>query len=185
MIKDTIIPVRRIHIHPQWKSESKPFNSDIAVLVLNQAVKLNEFIQPADLFDLNLEHTNPANGSIISYGSSESPELRFNIVPKIMNIPIYSYENCINHKSYLKFIMADTNFCGGGEAQWVGICDGDDGSGVFVTDGTKVYLYGIVPTYSHSNLCENNQFSIFVGVQKFTDWIRNIKHKSRPTSSLR
>jgi len=184
MIKDTIIPVRKIHIHPQWKSESKPFNSDIAVLVLNQAVKLNEFIQPADLFDPNLEHTNPANGSIISYGSSESPELRFNIVPKIMNIPIYSYENCISKNSLHIHIMTNTNFCGG-EAQGVGICDGDDGSGVFVTDGTKVYLYGIVPTYSHSNLCENNQFSIFVGVQKFTDWIRNIKHKSRSTSSLR
>lgn len=96
-------------------------------------------------------------------------------LPKIINIPIHSNDDCFFEFPDLLKISSRRTFCGGTGAG-NGVCKGDSGSGMAVMYEGAYYLRGIVSS-SLRNIdmsCDVNKYSIFTDVLKFSDWIHEI-----------
>ena len=116
-----------------------------------------------------------SSGVVIGYGKSEDETKVHENIPKILDTPIHTNEHCfLEHQSLLK-ISSKRTFCGG-SGTGTGVCRGDSGGGLFVTDGSAYYLRGIVSSSIIGGRygCDVDVYSVFTDVTKYTDWINGI-----------
>ena len=165
--------VQKVNIHPDWNIYIESFDADIAVLVLDRAIGFNEFIQPICL--VNVQATTVITGIVVGYGKSEDETKIHENIPKVIDMPIHTNEHCFLENSNLVKISSKRTFCGG-TGTGVGVCRGDSGSGLFVTDGSAYYLRGIVSSSIIGGRygCDVDTYSVFTDVTKYVDWINGI-----------
>jgi len=168
--------VYSINIHQDWNTLTQSFDSDIAVLVLERDVTFNEHIQPICLVIPNSNTASIVTGSVVGYGKSEDESKLHENIPKILATPIHSNQDCFNNNEGLALISSGRTFCGG-TGTGVGVCTGDSGSGLIVTDGNAFYLRGIVSSslLNAKRGCDVDTYAVFTDVTKFVDWINGIK----------
>ncbi|KAL7013240.1 hypothetical protein ACKWTF_015288 [Chironomus riparius] len=165
--------VQRINVHPDWNTLTEPFDADLAVLVLDREVTFNEFIHPICLAGVHVATI--ATGVVVGYGKSEDKTKIHETIPKVIATPIHTNEHCFLKNSNLVKISSKRTFCGG-SGTGVGVCRGDSGSGLFVTDGSAYYLRGIVSSSIIGGRygCDVDSYSVFTDVAKYVNWINGV-----------
>ncbi|XP_070493065.1 uncharacterized protein [Chironomus tepperi] len=163
--------VQSINMHPDWNTLTQAFDADIAVLVLDSEVTFSGFIQPICL----VRASSASTGVVVGYGVSEDVTKIHENIPKILETPIHSNKDCFKNNEALAGISSGRTFCGG-TGTGIGVCRGDSGSGLIVTDGTTYYLRGIVSSSLIGGPygCDVDTYSVFTDVTKYIDWINNV-----------
>ncbi|XP_070504113.1 uncharacterized protein [Chironomus tepperi] len=163
--------VQSINMHPDWNTLTESFDADIAVLVLEREAALSELIQPICL----IQDTSASAGVVVGYGKSEDETKIHEKIPKRLEIPIHSNEDCFFYNNLLAKLSSKRTFCGG-TGTGIGVCRGDSGSGLFVTDGTSYYLRGVVSSSLIGGPygCDVDNYSVFTDVTKYIDWINGV-----------
>ncbi|XP_070501904.1 uncharacterized protein [Chironomus tepperi] len=163
--------VQSINVHPDWNTLTQAFDADIAVLVLDIEVTFSGFIQPICL----VQATSASTGVVVGYGVSEDGTKKHENIPKILETPIHSNEDCFLNNFLLAKLSSKRTFCGG-TGTGIGVCRGDSGNGLFVTDGTTYYLRGIVSSSLIGGPygCDVDTYSVFTDVTKYIDWINKV-----------
>ncbi|KAL7013251.1 hypothetical protein ACKWTF_015299 [Chironomus riparius] len=167
--------VYSINVHPDWNTLTQSYDADIAVLVLEKDVTFSENVQPICMPIPNSKVTTISSGSVIGYGKSEDTTKIHENIPKILSTPIHSNPNCFADNDGLALISSGRTFCGG-SGRGIGVCTGDSGSGLIVTDGSAYYLRGIVSSslLNANRGCDVDTYAVFTDVTKFIDWINGI-----------
>jgi secreted trypsin-like serine protease len=147
------------------------YDGDIAMLLFDEEIPLRRFIKPICLWKLSTEMS-ATEGIVTGWGMSEDTSKIHEAVPKQLKVPIHSNEHCFLTNSNLAMISSERTFCAG-SANSSGVCSGDSGHGLFVKQGNKLHLKGIVSStvLNNDGMCDVNTFSIFTNVEKFKDWI--------------
>ncbi|XP_070493055.1 uncharacterized protein [Chironomus tepperi] len=163
--------VQSINMHPDWNTLTQAFDADIAVLVVDREVTLSEYIQPICI----IQATSASTGVVVGYGVSEDGTKKHENIPKILETPIHSNKDCFKNNEALAGLSSGRTFCGG-TGTGIGVCRGDSGSGLIVTDGTTYYLRGIVSSSLIGGPygCDVDTYSVFTDVTKYIDWINNV-----------
>ncbi|XP_070501791.1 serine protease gd-like [Chironomus tepperi] len=163
--------VQSINVHPDWNTLTQAFDADIAVLVLDIEVTFSGFIQPICL----VQASSASTGVVVGYGKSEDGTKKHENIPKILETPIHSNEDCFLNNFLLAKLSSKRTFCGGTGTR-IGVCRGDSGNGLFVTDGTTYYLRGVVSSSLIGGPygCDVDTYSVFTDVTKYIDWINNV-----------
>ena len=167
--------VQNIHIHPDWNPYTTTYDADIAIMVLETEVTFSKYIQPICLMYANSPLAANIEGIVVGYGKDEDPYKIHSNIPKSINLPIHQNEDCFLKNYELARFSSKRTFCGGA-GNGTGVCMGDSGSGLVVTDGRAYYLRGIVSA-SLNNMtygCDVDTYSIFTNVLNFTDWINGV-----------
>ncbi|XP_070504864.1 uncharacterized protein [Chironomus tepperi] len=167
-----IAVVQKIHMHNDWNPNSVSFDSDIAVLVLESKIIFDNYIQPICMGS-NIEHVK--NGFVVGFGKSEDETKIHENIPKVLETPIHSNEDCFLVKSELANLSSKKTFCAG-TGNGIGVCNGDSGSGLVVQYNGSYYLRGIVSSSLKGDKyeCDVNSYAVCTNVLNFTDWINGI-----------
>ncbi|XP_070504112.1 serine protease gd-like, partial [Chironomus tepperi] len=131
--------VQSINMHPDWNTLTESYDADIAVLVLDSEVTFSGYIKPICL----TRASSASTGVVVGYGKSEDGTKIHENIPKMIETPIHSNKDCFENNQALAALSSGRTFCGG-PGRGVGVCNGDSGSGLFVSDGTSYYLQGVV-----------------------------------------
>ncbi|KAL7013244.1 hypothetical protein ACKWTF_015292 [Chironomus riparius] len=167
--------VQSIHIHPDWNPHTDTYDADIAIMVLETEVTYSKYIQPICLMYINSTLAEHSEGVVVGYGKDGDPKKLHSIIPKSINLPIHKNQDCFLKNYELARYSSKRTFCGGA-GNGTGVCMGDSGSGLVVTDGSAYYLRGIVSA-SLNNMtygCDVDTYSIFTNILHFTDWINGV-----------
>ncbi|KAL7013231.1 hypothetical protein ACKWTF_015279 [Chironomus riparius] len=167
--------VQNVYIHPDWNPNTDTYDADIAIMVLETEVTYSKYIQPICLMYINSTLATKMEGVVVGYGKDGDPKKLHSIIPKSINLPIHKNEDCFLKNYELARYSSKRTFCGGA-GNGTGVCMGDSGSGLVVTDGSAYYLRGIVSA-SLNNMtygCDVDTYSIFTNILHFTDWINEL-----------
>jgi secreted trypsin-like serine protease len=167
--------VQSVNMHPDWNTLTESFDADIAVLVLEVEVVFGKFIQPVCMPNLESNIESAVTGIVVGYGKSEDDTKIHENIPKMLRSQIHNNVNCFQDNRALARISSGRTFCGG-PGNGIGVCRGDSGGGLYVTDGRAYYLRGIVSSSLIDGRygCDVDTFSVFTDVLKFADWIYSI-----------
>ena len=118
-------------------------------------------------------------GTVVGYGKSVETEKNHENIPRILDMPIYTNEDCFFENKELVTISSRRTFCGGYN-NGSGVCNGDSGSGLVITDGNSYYIRGIVSSslYVGNYECDVRTYSVFTDLLKFYDWINDVSAES-------
>ncbi|XP_070504868.1 uncharacterized protein [Chironomus tepperi] len=160
-----IYDVIEIKIHPEWNAtRGTKFDADLAIIKLNQSVKLSENIQPVCL-PLPDEKVFEVTGFMVGYGTY-SNENGLDEKLRYFKIPTVSQEDCLLHSGVKR------TFCGGDLSK--NACKSDSGAGFVVEShfGSSTII-GIVSsaTISNTENCKFDSYVVFTNVPKFVNWI--------------
>lgn len=167
----------RVDIHPDWNTNEMKYDSDIAVLTFKQDIVYSNLIQPICLSNSSNEFSHK-RGVTVGWGFSEDNTLNYSSQPKELIVPIHNNDECFIRFPTLAQIASLKTFCAG-SADGSGVCHGDSGNALVVTNQGISYLKGIVSS-SLINVvgghmqCDLYTYAIFTDVSKFSDWIQNI-----------
>jgi secreted trypsin-like serine protease len=167
--------VSDIRIDRNWNPNAKKFDSDIAILKMNEEIKFGTWIQPVCIPKISAPIGNIKFGEVVGFGKYDRSGLHSNI-PKKANTPIRKSDDCYNEFPELLNIASHKTFCGG-FANGTGVCTGDSGGGLTVIEDDVHYLRGIVSASLHGTDygCDVQSYSIFTDVRFFYTLIKNIK----------
>lgn len=120
------VNVEHMYVHEDFR-KGHPYNNDIALLLLKNPVRFNDFIQPACLPTKNTKYEPGINctisgwGAINSGSSLTSNDLRAGVVP------IQKDSVCTHKDVYGEGSITEGMFCAGTLNKGVDACDGDSG----------------------------------------------------------
>lgn len=165
------VPIRFIHVHPDWQPNALSYDADIAILELDREVEFTNVIQPICLIEPNSHLNTILNGETVGFGVDENRQHGGYAV--VINTPIQSIEKCISSNDHQNLISHRT-FCGG-NADGTGVCVGDSGSGLYVYKNMKFFLRGIVSSSISGGEygCDVSKYAIFTDVVKYYSWIKS------------
>jgi len=114
-------------------------------------------------------------GIVVGFGRSEDKTKIHENIPKMLETPIHSNEDCFLENHVLATLSSKRTFCAG-TGTGIGVCKGDSGSGLIVNDGNAYYLRGIVSSSLIGGPygCDLDAYSIFTDVTKYIEWINGI-----------
>ena len=163
--------VSEIIIHPGWDSTAKRFNDDIALLILEDEIAFTKYIRPVCLMT---EDRGVDDGIVVGWGRSEDTTKYHESIPKALQIPIVSNQECFVQNSRTVDLAWPKSFCAGRPG--VGVCIGDSGAGFFVKFQGKFYLRGVVSSGAFSEKfiatgCFTDNFVLYADVSKYSDFI--------------
>jgi len=166
--------VQGIHIHPDWNPYTISYDADIAVLMLDQDVAFNNYIQPICMTSTDPRIADSTEGFVIGNGKSGQDNHHENI-PKFLKMPIQTNRNCTEKDSTFQGLLTGRAFCAGsGTGQ--GVCTGDSGSGFVVESGNVFYLRGIVSSSLFNSYlgCDVDSYSVFTNALRYMNWIAGL-----------
>lgn len=165
------VKVSMIDIHENWNISSYRYDADLAMLTLAQSVKFGKYIQPICLMNPNSKLTKISNGFAVGFGKSEQNEIE-NVL-KFIYIPIEeSNQNCLLSNEFVYQLSSNRTFCAG-TRNGSGVCLGDSGNGLFVSNRSVYYLRGIVSASLSDPLhgCDTYNYAVFTDINEFYNWI--------------
>ena len=166
--------VQNIQIHPDWNPHTSSYDADIAVLILEQDVIFNKYIQPICMTSSDPRIESMTEGAVVGNGKG-GVHNEYEIIPKIHKMPIQSFQTCTKKDYVFKSLLTGRAFCAGsGTGQ--GVCTGDSGSGFVVETENIFYLRGIVSASLSNPIlgCDVNSYSVFTDALKFINWINEL-----------
>jgi hypothetical protein len=107
--------VSDICIHPDWNIYSDNFDADIAIILLESFIEFSDRIIPICLppqVDVTVEQKEDLMGVVIGYGRSENAAVH-EVVPKKIEIPTVSQQNCFFMDDNLASLSSNRTFCAG------------------------------------------------------------------------
>ncbi|XP_063695811.1 trypsin-like [Culicoides brevitarsis] len=139
---------------------------DIAVVRIDEPLKMNDYVQPINLPQPN---TYPQGRAILSgWGSiSRIPGVYPNILQKA-NMPIHSQSTC--KRLWTNSPYADTNVCAGPLLGSSSSCSGDSGGPLAQKTDNEFTLVGIV-SWGQIPCGTPLKPGVFVEVSQYIDWI--------------
>jgi len=166
--------VETIHIHEDFNIDSNKMDVDVAVIVLNNDAHLNTFVNTVCLIDSEKEPLDVKNGTIISYGHNKTMVNNPEMSPKKIDTTIFEHKNCLEKSDGFPKTLSNRTICASqNKASAVG--NEDQGSGLFVKFENRYYLRGIVTATIGD---DQNGYSIFTDVAKFSKWIDDLPHEA-------
>ena len=129
----TTLGVESIHTHNNWNPMVERFDADIAVLILNEEVEFNHYIQPACMAKVGINIKDFTEGVIVGFGKTEN-SVAHSDVPRKADTPIKKSIDCYHEFPRLVNIASYRTACGG-HANGTGSCTGDSGGGLTVVSG--------------------------------------------------
>ncbi|XP_053688068.1 trypsin-1-like [Sabethes cyaneus] len=164
-----VVNVENSIVHPEYLGGVNP--SDVAVLFLEEALIMNQFVQPAVLpAQGNVAVPGPA--TLAGWGSTST-----GIIPSMPSIlqrvdkPIIDYATCETAAGGPgNSPLGPTNVCTGPLTGGIGACSGDSGGPLYVmTNGVQTQVgivsWGWIPCGSVGRP------SVYVGVASYRSWI--------------
>ncbi|KAJ8712726.1 hypothetical protein PYW08_008030 [Mythimna loreyi] len=178
---DGWIVIRKIlavAIHEEFNPNT--LQNDILILTLNQRVDFNRYIRPACLWsgDTDLSYVVGASGVVAGWGDrgTESIEVKQD-EPQMVRVTIVSTKECRASKSDFHQLTYNTTLCAG-DRNGAGPCKGDSGGGLYLLEGGKWRLRGVVSISVQSEngarTCNLNEYVVYTDTAQFLPWIRNI-----------
>lgn len=106
------IDAESLEIHPNYQPLSA--DADIAVITLSQTVQFTKFIKPICLWtdESDLKDIVGVMGTVVGWGKDEYGDFMTE-VPKKVQMPVVSHEECIRSKYSFKEITSERTFCAG------------------------------------------------------------------------
>jgi hypothetical protein len=165
--------ISQIVIHPDWKVDEEKYYADIAIVILTETIKFNDFIRPVCLPKQSYEEVKGA-GMAVGWGQSEYFKRHAN-KPNELAIPIINAKNCLETFPNLALISSGSSFCGGYINESKAPCNGDSGGGLYFNN-TKFNSWtvgGIISASltDSSKQCNINAYQLYTNVAMFVDWI--------------
>uniref|UniRef100_A0A2M4ATC9 Putative serine protease n=1 Tax=Anopheles triannulatus TaxID=58253 RepID=A0A2M4ATC9_9DIPT len=166
--------VSKIHTHEDYVHEDLLVtDSDIAVLVLSQAITYNDVVRPICLWSGsdNLEQVVGSKGYVCGWGITESGDAKY---PSYVTATIKDRRECSRQLGRL-FSANSRTFCGDGEGAVP--CNGDSGSGLAIKRGRQHFLRGVVSVGQYDQvtlLCDTQKYVVYTDVAPFRYWLLRI-----------
>ncbi|XP_063541269.1 serine protease gd-like [Cydia strobilella] len=178
---DDIVVTRTLEsaiIHEEFNSTT--YTNDLLVLTFDKSVEFNNNIRPACLWNGNndLNRIVGSSGVVAGWGSSElGPGSKGKGEPRMVRIPIVTTSMCRASRPDFHVFTSNHTFCGG-DRNGAGPCLGDSGGGLYILDGGRWRLRGVVslslrPENGEST-CNLNEYVIFTDAAKFIEWIKKV-----------
>lgn len=181
-----IVSVQKIILHPDWDIRDVKYDSDIAIVVLAEAMEFGDQIQPICLPDASNREP-VGHGTVTGWGQS-SVEAFNDETPNKLVMPVINASYCYTKFPKLADYASHRTFCAGFENQERGSCAGDSGGGFFIKDSKDFYwkVHGIVSgsLVGEKYGCDVNSFGIYTNVGVFRNWIDQEIGKTRDTIKL-
>lgn len=173
----TTLSPYEIHIHKDWNPNVQQYDADIALLKFLK-IHFSNHIQPICLWKLYYDPPTSV-GTVVGWGQSENKSRSFENIPRKIEVPLLSNEDCWLEDPHHLAISSGRTFCAGLK-NGAGICFGDSGSGYFIKIGRYYYLKGIVSSsaYTDVNECDVSRYAIYTDVLKHKHWIQTLLEAS-------
>lgn len=167
----TTLSPYEIHIHKEWNPNVQQYDADIALLKFLK-IDFTNHIQPICLWNLNYDPPTSV-GMVLGWGQSENKSRKHEVIPRMIDIPLFSNEDCWLEDPPILQISSSRTFCAGLKT---GICFGDSGSGYVIKIGRYFYLKGIVSSssFTEEDECDVTRYAIYTDVIKYKHWIQTL-----------
>lgn len=154
-------PISHVIKYPSF--ESITYTNNIALLRLTTSIEFTVTAQPICLPPAEFIVRDGKSGTVVGWGKL-SFQRDMSSIQQILRMKLMPLQEC---SQYTKRGLS-VELCARGEEP----CSGFSGAPFFSREGDNYFLIGIV---SHGSDCEDQQSdpTVFVDVQKYTDWIRN------------
>lgn len=168
--------VQQILIHPDFKRTSEnSYDADLAIILTSKHIEFNRFIRPVCLWFDSTDQNKfiEQNGTVIGWGR-DNPDNILSDSPKLIELPVISYEECAERSNGLRNAVSNRTFCAG-TLNGNGPCQGDSGGGFMVYTQMGWQLKGVVSaglTDPNNGECKLTDYVVFTDVVKFLPWIR-------------
>lgn len=163
-----------IVVNDDWNANVARYDADIAMLIFEDGyIPFTRYVQPVCLWTQAIPMAE-TTGMVSGWGKSEDHSRLHEEIPKKIEIPMKTNEDCLIKSPHLVEIFSKRTFCAGLE-DGSGVCLGDSGNGFIVKVGGVSYLRGIVSSSLLSGIsCDVTNSAIYTDVLKFGDWIKNV-----------
>nr|XP_029736410.1 uncharacterized protein LOC109401090 [Aedes albopictus] len=172
--------VSKAHVHPEYGVH----RNDIAVLVLRLPVEYFEYVIPICLdqkVDRDLRELEGLRGWIAGWGTTENETI--SEVLRTSSLPIVGHVQCLKDDRLLFGNILDENVFCAGYRNGTSPGPGDSGGGLYVSDGDRWVLRGIV-SFGKLNEVKHNvdpyKYTVFVNVQQYLTWVKEVLAESEP-----
>ncbi|KAL9908665.1 tequila isoform 2-T2 [Glossina fuscipes fuscipes] len=155
------------YIHEKFRDQ-KHMNNDIALVLLKNPVRFNDYVQPVCLPEKTSHLETNRVCTISGWGSIKSGVSTPSNILRAAQVPILPDEVC-HQKHVYGNAMTDGMFCAGSLDESVDACDGDSGGPLVCSDAAGETLYGIISWGQHCGYA--NRPGVYVRVEKYIDWI--------------
>lgn len=117
-----------LHLHPGWKKGTKPFENDIAIVVLIQLIHFSMFVKPLCIWRETESFADIINNSgvVAGWGKTDKHEVS-TLTAKYVSIPVVSNEECLFSNPKFYQLLSGNAFCAGQRNAGKGPCNGDSG----------------------------------------------------------
>ncbi|XP_055603931.1 serine protease 53-like [Uranotaenia lowii] len=165
--------ISEVHVHQEYSRN----RNDIALLVLDKAVRYSEFVIPICLEDARRGLQGDLVGDrgwVPGWGGHENGSTSLTLFTARM--PVVSNTDCIESDPNLfgRFIT-DAVYCAG-DRNKTSVCLGDSGGGMYFNTGDHYELRGIVSFSGKTpeGSCDVDKFAVFTNVAHFYPWISRL-----------
>lgn len=173
-VHEQTIRVHTVTRHPEFRIHG-PYSNDIALLLLNNQIKMTKYIQRACL-----PYNHVSDGSwceVSGWGASDTKNLdsRSSIL-RTAAVPIISLDTCRKEEIYGDKIqeILDTMLCAGHLRGGIDACGGDSGGPLMCYRDGRYELTGIV---SWGDGCaKSNRPGVYTRVASYISWIQETAH---------
>lgn len=173
--------VSKIFVHQNYNSQS--YSNDIAVLKLDSAVEITNFVRPVCLWEGKSDLDSVINklGTVVGWGFDETGKVTEELTKAMM--PIVSQETCIySFPDFYSRFTSNRTFCAGFK-NGTSVCNGDSGGGmVFPREGSNPNnpiwqirgLVSISVALQNQFKCDASHYVVFTDVAKYISWIKQM-----------
>lgn len=175
MITDNVVirDIGEAHVHPEYAMH----RNDIAVLVMRLAVEYSGYVRPICLdqnADRDLRELEGQRGWITGWGTTENGTL--SDVLRTISLPVVGHLECLKDDPIFFGNVLDEKVYCAGDRNGTSARPGHGGGGMYVNDGDRWVLRGIVSFGKINALRQMDPFSytVFVNVQQYLPWIKEI-----------
>ncbi|XP_005178873.1 uncharacterized protein LOC101896627 isoform X4 [Musca domestica] len=155
------------YIHERFREE-KHMNNDIALILLKNSLRFNDYVQPICLPEKGSQLQANRMCTISGWGSIKSGTSTPSNILRAAEVPILAEDVC-HRKNVYGNAMSEGMFCAGYLDENVDACDGDSGGPLVCSDEGGETLYGIISWGQHCGYA--NHPGVYVRVEKYIDWI--------------
>ncbi|KAL1506476.1 hypothetical protein ABEB36_005836 [Hypothenemus hampei] len=156
--------VTKIIVHKNYDRSSNNHHNDIALLYLNKAVKLTDFVQPICLAS---EESIPKKYYMSGWGKTETAESS----PVKMKVDLVAFDKvlCKNKFQMIDLEISESQLCAGGE-KLKDSCNGDSGGPLMIFNGTHYFASGLV---SYGIGCGMKDWpGVYTSIPHYLNWIK-------------
>ncbi|ODM97248.1 Limulus clotting factor C, partial [Orchesella cincta] len=173
--------IKNIRVNEHYNP--KTFEADIALIQLDKAVLLTEYVRPVcfpfptdenkRISSYQLSEGN--QGVVVGFGTTENWSISSTL--RMATLPVVSVKDCT---TVLERLPSSSQYCAG-YTNGTSVCEGDSGGAHIFKDqiSKRFFVQGII---SHGNRkdvalhtrCDHDKYTVFTKVGSFAEWVKEI-----------